>query len=142
MNSDFQKAKCYSWEDLHVHRRARSMTSFAQAQDAVNFIWHEEGCEYPPKIKAISKSSVHTVAHANRLSISIPERGIKTTILLHEIAHCLTSTAHGEGSAQHGPRWVGVYMKLLAKYAGFDLNELMVTARSAGVEFNFKGKVI
>ena len=140
--ADFQRSKCYAWEDIHIHRRAKSKTTFNGAQAAVDFIWQAEGLTHPPKIKAISKRASVTVAHANRMEITISEAGIQTTILLHEIAHSMTTDIVSGNNAQHNGRWVGVFMQLLSKYAGFDLNELMFTAKSAGVDFNFKGKVI
>ena len=30
--ADFQRSKCYAWEDIHIHRRAKSKTTFNGAQ--------------------------------------------------------------------------------------------------------------
>lgn len=141
MRHDFQKSKCYSWEDLHVHKRDSSHVPFEHAQGLVNYVWAEEGLRFPPRISALPPQASRVVADASRLEIRINPKGVKTTILLHEISHSLTSTHEGE-SAAHGERFVGVFMMLLSKYAGFSLPELMYTAKSAGVAFNFKGKVI
>ena len=140
--ADYQRSKCYSWEDIHVHKRDKSRVPFAQAQGLVNYIWEAEGLSYPPQVKALPKQCRRVVADATRTTIRIPESGIKSTILLHEIAHSMTHDAGTGKSAQHNGRWMGVYMQLLAKYAGFDLMELQITAKSAGVDFNNKGKVI
>lgn len=138
---DFQRNKCYSWEDLHVHQRIKSHIEYDRAQDLVNYIWEKEGLEYPPKIQKLSKNAKTLQAKGSRLKIFIPHTGIQLTILLHELAHSLTSTHDGH-SAGHNGRFVGVFMALLVEYAGFNLFELQYTARSAGVEFNQKGKVI
>lgn len=138
---DYQRSKCYSWEDLHVHKRDKSHVLFDQAQSLVDYVWSAEGLKHPPQVKPLPKQCRRVGADATRMIIRIPSEGIKTTILLHEMAHSMTSN-HDHESAWHGPRWTGVFMQLLSRYAGFDLNELMITAKSAGVEFNFKGKVI
>lgn len=138
---DYQRSKCYSWEDLHIHNRDKSLVPFAQVQSLVDYIWQAEGLTYPPQVKELAKQATATEASATRLNIWIKPRGIKTTILLHELAHSMTAT-HDSASAGHGPRWTGVFMMLLAKYAGFNLHELMFTAKSAGIDFNFSGKVI
>ena len=80
--------------------------------------------------------------HATRLWISIPEAGIKSTVLLHEIAHSMTSDAMGEESHHHGPRFVGVFMRLLCDHIPtFSLDALAAAAKSEAVDFNFDGAI-
>ena len=139
--NDFQRSKCYSWEDLHIHQHDKSLVKFDNAQNLVDYIWKEEGLAHPPRIKKLSPLATKTQAHANRLSVTIPARGIQTTILLHELAHSMTTTHEGR-SARHNGRWVGVFIQLLSRYAGFNYHSLWYTAKSAGLEVNIKGKVI
>lgn len=138
---DFQRSKCYGWEDLHVHRRSKGRTSYECAQAAVDYIWGAEGFAHPPRIAELPRQCKCTQASATRLKVLIPREGVETTVLLHELAHSMTSLHDGR-SAHHGPRFVGVFMELLSRYAGHDLEELKITARSAGVAFNFDGPVI
>lgn len=138
---DFQQHKCYSWEDLHVHNRDRSVIPFDQVQAIVDYVWQGEGLAHPPKVREMDKRNTTALASADRLGVWVRPEGIKTTHLLHELAHSLTSLHDGRNAA-HGPRFVGVFFKLLVKYARFDLCELEYTARSAGVKFNYDGKVI
>jgi hypothetical protein len=79
---------------------------------------------------------------ATRLLISIPKAGIKSTVLLHEISHSMTSDAMGEQSHHHGPRFVGVFMRLLCDHIPtFSLDALAAAAKNEAVDFNFDGPI-
>jgi hypothetical protein len=98
--------------------------------------------KYPPKIRELARNARRTAANANRLTINIPAGGISTTVLLHEIAHSMTADAASERTHAHGPRFVGVFMRLLCDLIPtFSLGALMGSARQDGVEFNFDGPI-
>src|SRR5262249_18563142 len=93
------------------------------------------GRTHPPKMVLISKAARRTVANANRLRIRIPRHGIKTTILLHEIAHSMTGSIDKPGD--HGPAFIGTFMRLVCHHIRtFSLPQLMDSARSEGVDFD------
>lgn len=142
MVQDFQRSKAYSWEDIHVHRKDRKKIPFDQVQLSVDYIWKEEGLEYPPKVVEMAKQNRNAEAKASRLKVHVKPEGITSSVLLHELAHSLTSQADTGKSAKHGPRWVGVFIDLLVKYGRHDRHELEVTAKSAGVKFDYSGRVI
>lgn len=137
---DTQKNKLYSWEQEHVFPTDKSHVAFDDAQTLINYIWEQEGCEYPPKVQEVHQNAAYE-ASANRLVVNLRKRGTKTTILLHELAHSFTSRATDGASAAHGPRFVGYYIHLLTKYAGYDFVKLAYAARKSGLEFNMNGKV-
>ena len=109
MSRDYQRSRFYRWENHHVHAKDRSVMPFEQAQAIVDYVWAKAGRTYPPKVAAISKSAIRSVANANRLRIRIPRSGIKTTVRLHEIAHTLARWT----SPRSRPRFVGVFLQLL-----------------------------
>jgi hypothetical protein len=81
-------------------------------------------------------------ADANRLTIRIQPTGINSTVLLHEIAHSMTSDAASRQTHAHRPRFVSVFMKLLCDLIPtFSLDALMASARQEGVEFSFEGPI-
>jgi hypothetical protein len=133
--------RCYRWEEKHIHARDQSVVPFDQAQSIVDYVWSKAGLMYPPKICPISENTKKTQASASRLQIRIPKSGIKTTVLLHEIAHSMTSDALG-ASDHHGPRFVGVYMRMLSEHIPtFVLAQLMYTAKLESVDFNLDGPI-
>jgi hypothetical protein len=138
--SDYQRSRVYAWEDRHVHRKDNGIVPFDQAQGIVDYVWVQAGLSYPPKVRELGRNASTTAANANRLAIRIPAEGISTTILLHEIAHSMTTDAASGQSHAHGPRFVGVFMKLLCDLIPtFNLDELTASARREGVEFTFDG---
>jgi hypothetical protein len=100
------------------------------------------GLSYPPKIRELGRNATCTEANANRLTINIRATGVNSTVLLHEIAHSLTSDAVSSRTHAHRPRFVGVFMKLLCDLIPtFSLDALMTSARQEGVEFSFEGPI-
>jgi hypothetical protein len=141
-NCDYQRSRFYAWEDRHVHPKDTGTIPFEQAQSIVDYVWARAGLSYPPGVRELARNARRTVANANRLTINIPASGISSTVLLHEIAHSMTTDAANERTHAHGPRYVGVFMKLLCRLIQtFNLDELMTTAHQEGLEFNFDGPV-
>jgi len=136
MSRDYQRSRIYAWEDRCIHSRDYSVIPFEQAQSIVDYVWAEARRTHPPKVVMISQAARRTVANANRLRITIPRHGIKTTILLHEIAHSMTGSIDEPGD--HGPAFVGTFMCLVCHHIRtFSLPQLMDSARSEGVDFDF-----
>ena len=108
MIRDYQRSACYAWEDRHIHPNDRGTVPFGQAQAIVDYVWRTAGLAHPPKMRPLAPTARNLHATATRLWISIPKAGIKSTVLLHEIAHSMTSDAFGEhwpsSPTLHGPR--------------------------------------
>jgi hypothetical protein len=139
---DYQRSAVYRWEAEHVHPKDTGTVPFDEAQTIVDYVWARAGLTYPPKIRELARTARRTMANADRLTISIPATGVSATVLLHEIAHSMTSDAASERSHAHGPRFVGALMKLLCGLIPtFSLDALMVSARQEGIEFNFDGPI-
>jgi|SRR5215831_10737710 len=138
--SDYQRSAVYGWEGRHVHPRDTGTIPFDQAQAIVDYVWTRAGLTYPPKIRELARNARRTAAKADRLTVNIPACGVSSTVLLHEIAHSMTIDAASDRSHAHGPRFVGVFIKLLCDLIPtFSLDELMASARQERVEFSFEG---
>lgn len=130
---DHQKSKAYSWED-QIHNKDTTIVPFDELQPLVDYVWKEAGFEYPPKIRKMPEQRTGAIADATRFDIRVHEdKGLKTTVLLHEIAHSMT---RGES---HGPRWVGCFMILLERHCRMNLLDLMISAKRSGVKFDLSG---
>lgn len=134
---DSQKQKVYNWEDQHVIGKNEAYIPFDRCQAMVDYIWAEMGWKYPPRVRPQHKNVTKAAASANRLHVSIPEdRGAKTTVLIHELAHSATGDVDGH-TERHGPEFVGVYMRMLDKLVpGLNLLVLMHTAKAMKVKFD------
>ena len=124
----------YAWEDAEVAPRDLSLVPFAQLQALVDHVWAGEGLRFPPKVRPLPRQARRTVARATRTAIEAPE-ALPTWVLLHEIAHALTSTAEEESDG-HGPAFVGMYLRLLVRYARMDAAALAASLRRAGIAFD------
>ncbi len=131
-NRDFQRSRVYAWENRFVAPRDPSFICFPEAQAMVNAIWSEMGLKYPPKVEPLSPQATTQMASGGRLSIFLPER-TPSWCLLHEIAHSMTSTMDGESDG-HGGLFMGVYVRLLARYLRLDPAELVRSVRSENIQ--------
>lgn len=123
--------RLYAWEDAEVAPRDRSSVPFAQLQALVDHVWAGEGLRFPPRVRPLPRQARRTVARATRTAIEAPPE-LPTWVLLHELAHALTSTAE-EKSDGHGPRFAGMYLRLLERYARMDRAALEASLRRAGI---------
>ena len=126
--------RLYAWEDRAVAPRDRSRVPFAQLQALVDHVWAAEGLRFPPRVRPLPKQARATVARATRLAIEAPPE-LPSWVLLHELAHAMTSTAEG-GNDGHGPRFIGLYLRLLARHARMPEDELARSLRAAGIAFD------
>ena len=131
---DYQRSRVYAWENRVVAPRDNSFVAFAEAQGMVNAIWAEMGLLYPPKVEPLPKQAKATVACANRLAIYLPAR-TPSWCLFHEVSHAMTSTVDGHSDG-HGKSFVGIYVKLLARFLRFDAAELTLSLQGERIEID------
>ncbi len=133
---DYQKSRLYSWEQVHVNPVDRQLVPYDNVQNVINHVWSEMGLLYPPRVTPMHKNVTKWAGSANRLVVNIPEHGATTITILHEIAHSMTMDLEGAGF-QHGPGFVGVFMRLLDRFVpALNLPVLMFTASQMNVKFN------
>ncbi len=126
--------RLYAWEDREVAPRDRSRVPFPRLQALVDHVWAAEGLRFPPRVRPLPVQARKTVARATRLAIEAPPE-LPSWVLLHELAHSMTSTAEG-ASDGHGPRFVGLYLRLLARHARMPEEELARSLRAEGIAFD------
>ncbi len=125
--------RLYAWENRVVAPLDRSMVPFQRMQALVDYVWAAEGLEWSPRVRP-RKATKATLATGTRLAIEAPA-SLPTWVLLHEIAHALTSTAEGTGDG-HGPVFVGTYVRLLVRHCRLDRVMLAETLAADGVPWN------
>ena len=135
---DKQRSRVYAWEDAQVAPLDTSRIPFADAQGMVNAIWQELGLRYPPRVAPLPAQARTRLADADRLTIRLPAL-TPSWCLLHELAHCLTTTMDGQSDG-HGPRFVGIYAQLLRQYLRLDEADLRLSLAAAGVEITLDAR--
>jgi hypothetical protein len=129
---DHQRRRVYDWENRVVAPRDPSFVAFPEAQAMVNAIWSEMGLLYPPKVEPLPSRATATVASANRLSIFLPER-TPSWCILHELAHAMTTTMDDQSDG-HGSLFMGIYVRMLARYLRLDPTELIRSLRAENIQ--------
>jgi hypothetical protein len=130
---DAAARRLYAWEDAEVAPRDASHVPFAHLQLLVDHVWAAEGLRFPPRVRRLPRQARATMARASRLAIEAPAE-LPTWILLHELAHAMSSTADGV-SAGHGPAFVGLYLHLLVRHGGMPRPVLEASLAAAGIGF-------
>lgn len=131
---DRQRARVYAWEDAQVASRGTDRQPFAAAQSMVDAVWAELGLRHPPAVEPLPRQARRLQADANRLRLRLPEH-FPSWLLLHELAHALSSTAEGDSDG-HGPRFMGLYLQLLDRYLRLPPATLAPSLRAAGIQWD------
>lgn len=131
---DYQRQRVYNWEAEWIRPRIDDTIPFETAVHVGMHIWNELGLDFPPLFKPLAKQTRNWGGKANRTGVWLPDV-TSTKTVIHEIAHSLSSDVEGF-SHQHGPDWVGMYIKLLDRFTSLSLPELLYTLREAKVDFN------
>lgn len=109
----------------------RSQVPFEHLQALVDHVWAGEGLRFPPKVRQLPRQARATVARGSRLVIEAPAQ-LATWVLLHELAHAMTSDADGRSDG-HGPLFLGIYVRLLTRYARLDADMLTRSLAQAAI---------
>lgn len=134
MCRDYQKQRLYDWQ--HKHIPDGGIVKIENAQAIVNHIWAEEGLKFPPQVDLIDCRTTKWAGKANRLKIYLqPQVTLRT--VLHEMAHSMTADINDmRGTMQHGPWFVGVYAKLIAKYLNVSMPLMLYTLNKERVDID------
>lgn len=137
----------YKWQSEVVYPHDLRLVNPEMAKSIVSYVWSEEGLRGPPRLTAVPNMRGAT---GTRLEIRIPSSGVRSTTLLHELAHSMDVSLESsmamyedrpEGETMtgsvHDANWLGIYLNLLDKFVGGSLNKLylMGTLKSAGLDF-------
>jgi hypothetical protein len=132
MERDKQKQAVYDWEKTNIALHDTTKVPFDQIEKLVKFIWTMEGYEYPPQVIPLPKQCSKAAGDATRTTIRFKETTY-TWIVIHEVAHSLTSNADGT-SNHHGALFMGLYCQLAARYLRLSFDELATSAEQAGLK--------
>ncbi|PHK95272.1 hypothetical protein CR162_08870 [Pseudoroseomonas rhizosphaerae] len=131
---DAQRRRVYAWEDRFVAPYGGGEIRFEAAQAMVDAIWADLGLRYPPKVERLPVQARRRMADADRIRLRMPD-ALPDWILLHELAHALSSTQEG-ASDGHGPRFLGLYARLLIRYLRIPEDILFRSLEEASLRFD------
>jgi hypothetical protein len=136
---DFQKSKLYAWENAVVDPRTDLTIPFERAQLFVDGVWLSLGFEGAPRVELIAPQATTTVAMGCRTAVRI-RHVTPAWVILHELAHSINKRHDSAPGASvpcdgHGPKFVGIYIRLLDKVLNIPLALTMYSLEKHGVKY-------
>ena len=136
---DSQKSSVYAWENTIVAPHDQNLVHFDSIQSVINWIWQQEGLQYPPLIEKMPKQK-HASGDASRICLRFQEQTY-TWIILHELAHAMTSNID-DLSNHHGSLFMGIYIQLLIRYLHLPYQEIVDSALSRGLKIKLDARPV
>jgi hypothetical protein len=137
---DSQRSAVYSWERNNIAHFDVKPVPFNQVQAIIDYVWAQEGLEYPPQAELLPKNATGRAGDATRTKVRFRE-STYTWIILHELAHSLTSNIEYE-SNHHGSLFMGMYIQLLNRFLKIPYDVMRDSAEASGLEVKPDAKPI
>ena len=125
---DKQQNTVYKWERAKVAPLDTTQIGLKTIQSIVNYVWQGEGLDFPPLVQELREPSRSVIAVGSRTAVAF-RLPTYTWVILHELAHALTSNHQGYNNG-HGGLFMGAYLDLVKKHLNFDLID---SAKMAGL---------
>lgn len=133
---DRQRRAAYDWDD-DITGYSAPFPEFATIRECAAWarpIWLVERGRYgyagvPMPLIVRGKDRHESKTSLDGRTISVAHQN--SYILMHEMAHALILSRES-----HGPDWVGCFMGLLCRHAGYSLNWLIKAARQHGLRYS------
>jgi hypothetical protein len=119
---DFQRTRVYRWEAAHVLPHAAQPLTLEACRTLVATVFR--WADRPAPIVSDGRGRRHACGSPE--AIKLPRWARTPAIVLHECAH-------GLARDMHGPEFVATYVELLARFAGFDADELRASLERSKV---------
>ncbi len=142
---DNQRSKVYAWERAAVVRLGEAASLYEpdfktleECEEFMRPIWRKErgrvglARQKAPELSRNLWGQRSAMAMDDH-TIKLPKWARSRWVILHEMAHRLTPDDEA-----HGPRFVGVLIGLVARWAGYSADELMQLADEHGVKYSVR----
>lgn len=129
---DAQRESLYRWEHSFGHD-SRPLADIVEARQVADTICGDLGI---PAV-AVSFGRADLVNHSyysGLKGVVLARDMLNLHTVVHEVAHHVTGNMRLPRQVAHGPRFAGVLLSLLERYAGASTEEALVTAVEYGVE--------
>jgi hypothetical protein len=137
---DSQRSRVYAWENRFSRWKGDRprMEKLEEVEAWLTPIWRKErgrvglARQRAPEVSRKLWGQRRATADDNHV-LKFPKWARTTTVILHEMAHRLTPFDEA-----HGPRFVGVFIGLMARWDDRDAAELMALADEMGVKYHVR----
>lgn len=129
MAEDPQAERVYAWEKQWADWNRPSLT-LRECRALMRQVCDDYAV---PPVRVRTHSRTYSVAYSNG-EIRLARHHLNTASALHEVAHWVVWNRNHD-VAHHGPLWLGIYLRLLAKAELAPRMALQRSARSAGLKW-------
>jgi len=137
--TDRQQNRVYDWERINVAKHDTKLISIDLVPMIVEHVWKNEGLKFHPVVELLPDNAKH-LGDATRTMVRF-KRETYTWIVLHELAHSMTSECSGV-SNYHGSIFMGVYIQLLSRYLNLPYSKLVDSALNFGLKVKLDANVV
>lgn len=129
---DFQRKRCYDWEVATIASRGWTDLSLLECEGIVTAVFRRARRRIPEAFGCEGGSAGFMVDG----DVEFPDARyhVNLPLVLHECAHGLIFYRYPDTVADHGPEFMATLIRLLARYAGLDAEELRRSAMAAGLK--------
>lgn len=131
---DYQREKVYLWEHSFPSDRSR----FGGLEEAREFA--REVCEalgIPVPDVSLGRTTLENHSYFSMLRGIVLQKGmLDSHTVIHELAHYVASLEWRAGEPSHGPRFAGILVGMLARFASADLTDALDRAEAAGIDID------
>lgn len=129
---DDQSREVYHWEDKVFPDSSCSYLNLRHAQEFVDEIWADFNLVGPaPKILD-GRGSKDARTWGD--TISLPKGLRNFTVMIHELAHCISGLLDWDDSCNHGKMFMHVYLTMMTRYCNHKYQVLAESAIKDGIE--------
>lgn len=128
MGRDFQRSRVYRWEQTCVWPQDRVRPNTLSLEECARLV--ERAYPHTTLIPTVSDGRGRRRGGGSKYKIKLPRWTRFPAYVLHECAH---GTKPREDEA-HGPEFVATLIELLVALEGYDLTQLLRSARTSGVK--------
>lgn len=142
---DTQCSRVYEFERMvaRLERRDLYAPTWETLDDVIRWaapVWRAERGRYGrpgakmPAIERPTRGQRRALAYLGQRRITLPKWARSPWVTLHEMAHLLVQA----NEPPHGPRFVGVLIRLACTHLEYDAHELMRVADQAGIKYHVR----
>lgn len=132
---DSQRQLVYTWED-NLGIKVKHFDNIEECQNLADKICSDIGLRGIKVVVGRASLDSHSYFNKRGNSIVLASHMLNDVVVVHEMAHYVTSRFRKLSEASHGPVFVGILSALYSKYLNVNIDHAFEKALASGIEFD------
>ena len=128
-----QTERVYAWEIQTFPQRDIGVLSLDECKALVAKIW-KQTLNLKDDVPSVSDGRGSSCARVYQDIIHLPRWSRNRLIVIHEVAHCITSLIDHDRSVEHDGLYMRIYLALLAMEGDYKYSWLLKSAKNYGLK--------